>query len=175
MMTKKQTIVPNERIENKIFLIRGQKVMIDKDLAELYGVETKYLKRQVRRNIDRFPKDFMFQLSKSELNNWRSQFVTSNSSDKMGLRYAPYVFTEHGVAMLSSVLNSKRAIQVNIAIMRTFAKLRDMIATHKDLKQKLKEMEKKYDKQFQVVFQALEQLLEEPKQKPKKQIGFHVR
>ncbi|MFH1309200.1 MAG: ORF6N domain-containing protein [Candidatus Omnitrophota bacterium] len=173
MTSKKQSMVPIERIENKIFLIRGQKIMMDKDLAKLYGVETKYLKRQVRRNIDRFPKDFMFQLSKSELDNWRSQFVTSNSSDKMGLRYAPYAFTEHGVAMLSSVLNSKRAIQVNIAIMRTFTKLRDMISTHKDLKRKLKDMEKKYDKQFQVVFQALEQLLEEPESKPKKQIGFH--
>lgn len=166
-------LIPAEVLEQKIYLLRGHKVMLDKDLAELYGVATKYLKRQIRRNIERFPKDFMFQLSTKEFNNWRSQFVTSNSSDKMGLRYAPYAFTEHGVAMLSSVLNSKRAIQVNIAIMRTFTKLRDMISTHKDLKRKLKEMEKKYDKQFQVVFQALEQLLEEPEQKPKKQIGFH--
>jgi len=167
-------LIPSEVLEHKIYLLRGHKVMLDKDLSELYGVETKYLKRQIRRNIERFPRDFMFQLSTKEFNNWRSQFVTSNSSDKMGLRYAPYAFTEHGVAMLSSVLNSKRAIQVNIAIMRTFTRLRDMIATHKDLKRKLKEMEKKYDKQFQIVFQALEQLLEEPEQKPKKQIGFHV-
>jgi len=170
MVSKKQSIVPVERIENKILFFRGYKVILDSDLAELYEVDTGQLTRQVKRNIDRFPKDFMFQLTEKEFKNLKSQFATSSQG---GRRYRPYAFTEQGVAMLSSVLNSKRAIQVNIQIMRTFTKLRDMIATHKDLKRKLKDMEKKYDKQFQVVFQALEQLLEEPEAKPKKQIGFH--
>ena len=116
------SLVPVERIESKIFLLRGKKVMLDRDLAELYGVETKYLKRQVRRNLDRFPPDFTFKLSKQEFKDWRRQFVTSNSADKMGLRYPPYAFTEPGVAMLSSVLNSNRAIHVNIQIIRTFIK-----------------------------------------------------
>lgn len=138
LMAKKKNsavtnFIPQETIESKILLLRGKKVMLDKDLAILYGVETKYLKRQVRRNLDRFPSDFMFQLSKQEFKDWRCQFVTSNSADKMGLRYPPHVFTEPGVAMLSSVLNSKRAIQVNIQIIRTFIKLRKMLLTHIDL------------------------------------------
>lgn len=171
MVSKRQSIVPTERIENKILFLRKYKVMLDKDLAELYQVSTKRLNEQVKRNIRRFPGDFMFQLTKKEFKILKSQFAASSWG---GVRKMPYVFTEQGIAMLSSVLNSERAIQVNIQIMRTFTKLRDMIATHKDLKQKLKEMEQKYDKQFQVVFQALEQLLEEPEPKPKKQIGFHA-
>jgi len=116
-------IIPIQNIINKIYLFRDVKVMIDRDLAALYGIETKTLKQTVRRNIERFPDDFMFELNKTEFENWRSQFVTSNA-DKMGLRYAPMVFTEHGVLMLSSVLKSEKAIQVNIQIMRTFSKLR---------------------------------------------------
>ena len=123
----KSIVVAEEAIVSKIYLIRGQKVMIDRDLSELYGVETKQLKRQVRRNIDRFPEDFMFELSDEEFQEWRSQFGTSNEGDKMGLRYAPYVFTEQGVAMLSSVLNSERAIKVNIQIMRVYTKMREML------------------------------------------------
>ena len=166
-------IVPVERIANKIYLIRDQKVMIDRDLAELYEVETKILKRAVRRNIDRFPYDFMFQLSKKEMSDWRCQFGTSNG-DKMGLRYAPMAFTEQGVAMLSSVLNSKRAIQVNIQMMRAFTQLRQMLSTHKDLKKQIEAMEKKYDQQFQIVFEAIKQLLETDA-KPGKKIGFIVK
>ncbi len=145
--------------------------MLDRDLAALYGVETSYLKRQVKRNIERFPEDFMFQLSKEELGNWRCQFVTSNSTDKMGLRYPPYAFTEQGVAMLSGVLNSPRAIHANIQIMRTFTKLREMILTHKDLQRKIESMEGKYDHQFKIVFDAIKKLLEPP-EKPKGKIGF---
>ncbi len=166
------SLVPTEVIEKKIYLMRGKKVMLDRDLAELYEVETSQLKRQVRRNIERFPEDFMFELSKEELENWRCQFGISNSV-KMGLRYQPMVFTEQGVAMLSSVLTSKRAINVNIQIMRTFTKLREMIATHKDLLKKVEDMEKKYDHQFTIVFDALKQLIIQEDQ-PKKKIGFHA-
>ena len=171
MKKSKTSLIPQESIEGKILFIRGKKVMLDRDLAALYGVETSYLKRQVKRNIERFPEDFMFQLSKEELENWRCQFVTSNSTDKMGLRYPPYAFTEQGVAMLSGVLNSPRAVKVNIQIMRTFTKLREMLATHKDLQKKIVAIEGKYDKQFKVVFDALRGLIEPPK-KPKSRIGF---
>ena len=164
------SIVPAERIESKILLIRGQKVMLDRDLAELYGVPTGRLNEQVKRNLKRFPEDFMFQLTKEEFENWRSQFAITNS-EKMGLRRKPYAFTEQGVAMLSSVLNSERAIGVNIQIMRTFTKLREILATHKDLRQKIEAMEKKYDHQFKVVFDAIKQLMEPPP-KPKRPIGF---
>ena len=167
------TLVTIELIASKIYLIRGIKVMLDRDLAELYGVETKILKRAVRRNIDRFPADFMFELTKSELENWRCQFGTSNG-DKMGLRYKPMAFTEQGVAMLSSVLRSKRAIHVNIQIMRAFTQLRKMLSTHEDLKRKIESMEKKYDQQFQIVFEAIKQLIEED-EKPRKKIGFTVK
>jgi hypothetical protein len=135
-------IVSVENITSKIFMIRGYKVMLDRDLAELYGVETAQLKRAVRRNIDRFPPDFMFELNKKELANWRCQFGTSNSI-KMGLRHPPMAFSEQGVAMLSTVLNSKRAIQVNIQIMRTFTRLRSMLAGHKELEKKIEKMEEK--------------------------------
>jgi len=146
---------------------------LDRDLAELYGVETRVLNQAVRRNIDRFPPDFMFEMTKTEFEDWRSQFVTSKN-DKMGLRYKPMAFTEQGVAMLSSVLRSKRAIQVNIQIMRAFTQLRKMLLTHEDLKRKVESMEKKYDEQFQIVFEAIKQLLSE-EDKPKKKIGFTVK
>ena len=140
--------------------------MIDRDLAELYGVPTKVFNQAVKRNVERFPDDFMFQMTKEESGNWRSQFVTSKAD-----RRPPYVFTEQGVAMLSSVLKSKRAVQVNIQIIRTFTKLREMLATHADLKKKIEAMERKYDKQFRIVFEAIKQLLQEP-DKPKPEIGF---
>jgi hypothetical protein len=166
----KEISVPIEKITGEIYLIRDQRVMLDRDLAELYEVETKQLKRAVRRNIDRFPADFMFELTKTELENWRCQFGTSKG-EKKGLRYKPLAFTEQGVAMLSSVLRSNRAVQVNIQIMRAFTKLRRMLETHKELKKKLEEMEKKYDENFQIVFEALKQLIEED-QKPKRKIGY---
>ena len=136
-----------ETIEQKIYLVRGHKVMLDRDLAEMYEVPTRRLNEQVKRNISRFPSDFMFQLSSEEADNLRSQFATS-SSGHGGRRYLPYVFTEQGVAMLSSVLNSERAVQVNIAIMRTFVKLRQMLASNAELARRLAAMEKKYDTQF---------------------------
>jgi hypothetical protein len=167
-----------ERIEKRIYLIRGQKVMLDSDLAGLYGVTTKVLIQAVKRNIKRFPLDFMFQLSKEEflrsqnvISNLRSQFVTSSYG---GRRYLPYAFTEQGVAMLSSVLNSERAIQVNIQIMRTFSKLKRILASHKDLARKIEELESKYDTQFKVVFDAIRQLMKPP-EKGIKKIGFLVK
>ena len=167
------TIVPIESIVSKIILLRGEKVLLDRDLAVLYGVETKVLKQAVRRNIRRFPSDFMFELSKEEFADWRSQFVTSNS-DKMGLRYRPMAFTEQGVAMLSGVLKSERAIEVNIAIMRAFVKLRQMLASNAQLARKLEEMEMKYDERFRIVFEAIEQLMAPP-ERPRKKIGFEVK
>ncbi len=174
-MPKKTSLIPQERIENKILIIREKKVMLDRDLADLYGVETKYLKRQVRRNLTRFPFDFMFQLSKEEFEDWRCQIGTSNFSDKMGLRYPPYAFTEQGVAMISSVLNSEKAINVNIQIMRAFTKLRELMISHKDIARKIETMErkfKKHDQKFEIVFKAIRQLLNPP-EKTKKSIGFH--
>jgi len=159
-------IIPQETIQNKILLIRGQKVMLDRDLASLYGVSTSHLKRQVKRNPKRFPNDFMFALSKKELKDWRCQFGTSNS-DKIGLRYTPFAFTEHGILMLSSVLNSERAIQVNIQIMRAFSKLREVLAAHKQIQKKIEE----HDHQIRRIFQIIEQLLTPPTT-PKKRIGF---
>ena len=147
--------------------------MLDRDLAELYEVTTKALKQAVKRHVDRFPSDFMFILNRTEFMNWRSQFVTSNS-DRMGLRHSPMAFTEQGVAMLSSVLHSPRAIQVNIAIMRAFVQLRVILSTHADLARKLEELEKKYDAQFRVVFDAIRQLMT-PADPPRKPIGFQVR
>jgi len=168
-MVNKKSLVPVDRIEKAILLIRGQKVMLDADLAELYGVETKMLVRAVKRNINRFPTDFMFQLSKEEFDNLRFHFVTS--SDWGGRRYRPYAFTEQGVAMLSSVLHSQRAIQVNIEIMRAFIRLRQMLASHVELARKLDALEKKYDAQFKQVFEAIRRLMAppEPKRRP---IGF---
>jgi len=169
------TLIPEERIIDRIYLIRGQKVMLDRDLAKLHGLETKVLKQQVKRNLDRFPDDFMFELTKDEFANWRSQIVTSNSAAKMGLRYRPYAFTEQGVAMLSSVLRSPRAVQVNIAIMRTFVQLRQMLASSAELSGKLAALESKYDRQFKVVFDAIRELMSDKKtSKSKREIGFHT-
>jgi hypothetical protein len=159
-----------EDIVGKIYFVRGKKVMLDKDLALLYGVTTKRLKEQVKRNLERFPQDFMFQLRKQEFTNLRSQIATSRWG---GVRYMPYAFTEQGVAMLSSILNSKRAIQVNIQIMRTFTKLREMLLTNEMLRLKIENIERKYDNQFKVVFDAIKKILEVPI-KPKRRIGFHV-
>jgi hypothetical protein len=167
-----QELVPVEIIERRILLIRGHKVMLDTDLAALYQVSTSALNQAVRRNLDRFPEDFMFPLNKAELENWRSQIVMSNPAAKMGLRRSPYAFTEQGVAMLSSVLKSKRAIAVNIAIMRTFVRLRQILATHKDLAERLTAMEKKYDQRLKVVFDILKRLMEPPPDPPKRPIGF---
>ncbi len=175
MMYKNVALVPAERIERSILLIRGHKVMLDTDLAALYGVETKQLVRAIKRNISRFPPDFMFQLSKDDFENLRCHFGTS--SQWGGRRYPPYAFTEQGVAMLSSVLKSKRAVQVNIEIMRTFVRLRRILASHAELARKLDTLEKKYDAQFRVVFDAIRQLSSPPESEsepPKKRIGFLV-
>jgi len=168
-----ESLVPVEVIERKILLIRSQKVMLDEHLAELYGVTTKRLNEQVKRNLKRFPPDFMFQLNEEEAKILRSQFATSKAQ-RGGRRYLPYAFTEQGVAMLSSVLNSDRAIEVNVQIMRAFVKLREMIASHKDLARKLDTLEKKYDDNFKVVFEAIRALMT-PAEKPKKKIGFDLK
>ncbi len=169
-MTKNIAIV-DEVVMNKIYQIRGHKVMLDMDLAELYGVETKQLKRAVKRNTDRFPEDFMFELDDQEFENLRSQFGTSSWG---GARYAPMAFTEQGVAMLSSVLNSKRAVAVNIQIIRVFTKMRQMLMTHKDILLKLEKIEKKvskHDDDFKIVFAYLKKLLNPPTEVMRK-IGF---
>jgi len=169
-------MLPVERIETKIYLIRGKKVMFDRDLAELYGVETKNLNKAVKRNKDRFPEDFMFRLNEKEVAIWESNLrfqIGTSSLGHGGRRYPPLVFTEQGVAMLSSVLNSKRAIQVNIQIMRTFTKLREMLATNKELRDKIEKLEKKYDQKFKIVFQAISKLLSS-EEKPKQDMGFRI-
>lgn len=165
--------IPVEVIRGKIYLIRGQKVLLDSDLAELYGV-TSNLNKAVKRNIGRFPQDFMFQLTAEEAASLRFQFGISKTEGRGGRRYLPYVFTEQGVAMLSSVLNSDRAVQVNIAIMRAFVQLRELAASNRELARKLDELEKKYDKhdkQFMVVFDAIRQLMA-PLEGKKRKIGF---
>ena len=177
-------LIPIERIENRIYLIRGQKVIIDCDLAELYKVTTKRLNEQVKRNMSRFPADFMFQLTAEEFINLRGQLYSANlrsqfaTSKHGGRRYFPFVFTEQGIAMLSSVLNSERAIQVNILIMRAFVKLRQLLSTHKDLARKVEELEKKYSKheiEISAVFKLLKKLMEPKPEAPRKRIGFIVR
>ena len=166
-------LIPSEVIERRIYLIRGQRVMFNRHLAELYGVTTAALNQAVRRNLDRFPKDFMFQLKQREFEDWISQIVISNPGLRMGARRRPLAFTEQGVAMLSSVLRSKRAIQVNIAIMRAFVTFREMLATHKDLADKLADLEQKYDEKFRVVFDAIRQLMAQPAlDEQRRQIGF---
>ena len=164
-------IVPQERIEGKILLIRGLNVILDRDIAALYGVKPIALRQQVKRNNDRFPQDFMLKLTRKEAEILVSQNVIPSKRSLGG--YLPYAFTEQGVAMLSSVLSSKRAIYVNIQIMRTFAKLRRILLSHADLKRKIEEIEKKYDRQFKAVFDIIGKLLESP-EKPKKKIGFHA-
>jgi len=167
-MTK---LIPIELIASKIYLIRGIKVMLDRDLAELYGVETKVLKQAVRRKVDRFPTDFMFELTRNEFNNLRSQIVTSSWG---GTRYLPMAFSEHGVLMLSSVLSSERAVQVNIQIMRTFTKLREALLDNKDLRKELEELKQLTEDRFRIVFETLDQLLT-IESKPKKKIGYTVK
>ncbi len=159
-MKKEKALIPQEVIEQKIYLIRGKKVMLDSDLAKLYCVETRVLNQAVRRNAKRFPIDFMFQLNDKEFENWVSQIVIPNPRAKMGLRIAPLVFTEQGVAMLSSVLKSDKAVEVNVQIIRTFVKLREMIVSNKELRLKMEDMERKYDKRFKVVFDTLRSLIE---------------
>jgi len=162
--------IPPERIEHRILLLRGQKVMLSLDLAELYAVEPRVLIQAVKRNCARFPDDFAFQLTPTEWRNLKSQFVISSWG---GLRRAtPYAFTEQGVAMLSSVLRSERAIQVNVAIMRAFVHLRELLSSHEDLRRKLETLERKYDAQFRVVFDAIRELMEPPPAAKKGRIGF---
>ncbi|MDD5422550.1 MAG: ORF6N domain-containing protein [Candidatus Omnitrophica bacterium] len=174
-------LIPQGVIENKIYLIRGHKVMLDKDLSALYGVKTKNLNKAIKRNIKRFPGDFMFQLTADEFMSLRFQNGTSKEG-RGGRRYLPYVFTEQGVAMLSSILNSERAIEVNIAIMRAFVRLRDILLTHKDLAAKIAALELKYknhdmkfseyDKHIAAIFDAIRQLMAPPPEKPKRRLGF---
>jgi len=186
-MNDSANLVPAEIIEKRIFLLRGQKVMLSIHLADLYHVEPKILIQAVKRNIERFPQDFMFQLTWEEVSLLKSQFVPSNAISgkfsrsqivtlKRGLniKYPPYAFTEQGVAMLSSVLRNKRAVQVNIEIRRGFVKLRQILASHAELARKLEALEKKYDAQFRVVFDAIRQLMTPPEKAPKK-IGFQLR
>ena len=166
-------LISHELIERKIFLMRGKKVMLDHDLASLYQVETKSLNQAVKRNIRRFPPDFMFQLSPSE----KKEVVTNCDHLKI-LKFSPslpYAFTELGIAMLSSVLNSERAIETNIQIMRAFAKMKELISHHRNLQRKLGEMEKRYSSKFKVIFDALKEILELKNQKSQRQIGFHVK
>lgn len=161
--------IPAERVERRILAIRGMNVIVDGDLAELYEVDTKALNRVGRRNVSRFPEDFMFQLTIEENENLRRQFGTSRSWG--GRRYRPLAFTEQGVAMQSSVLRSQRAVQVNIAIMRAFVKLRGILAARRDLALRLDKMEKKYDRRFKVVFDAIRELMRPP-EAPRRKIGF---
>ena len=173
MSKVKSLAIPDEVMISKIYLIRNHKVMLDIDLAELYQVETKRLNEQVKRNADRFPEDFMFQLTNEEWESLRSQIATSNEG-RGGRRYAPLAFTEHGVLMLSSVLNSERAIQVNIQIMRIYTKLKGMLLTHKDILLKLEKLERKtskHDENFKIVFDYLKELLNPPTA-PMRKIGF---
>lgn len=169
-MTGERALVPPERIEGRILVIRDQKVMLDSDLAALYGVPTRRLNEQVRRNRARFPADFMFQLTDQELESLRSQIATSKRG-RGGRRYAPLVFTEQGVAMLSSVLRSKRAVLVNVEIMRAFVRLRAMAFSYRDLARQLAVLEKKYDVQFKAVFDAIRQLMTPP-ERSRRRIGF---
>ncbi len=165
-------LISAEQVEKRILLLRGCKVILDNDLADLYEVEVKQLKRQVRRNRDRFPTDFMFELSKQEYESLRRHFGTLKRGEHS--KYLPYAFTEQGVTMLSSVLQSRRAVRVNIEIMRAFVRLREMLATHKDLARKLEALEKKYDAQLRVVFDAIRQLMKPPEPE-KRKIGFLVK
>jgi len=178
IIQKSESLVPVEIIQNKIYLVQGHKVMFDHDLAQLYGVMTKNLNKAVRRNLERFPADFAFTLTKEEFRNLRFQFGTSSWG---GGRYPPFVFTEHGILMLSSVLNSQRAVQVNIQIMRTFTKLRELMITHKDLTRKIEGLERKFqdkfkehDQKFILVFNAIKDLLSDKEEKSKKRgpMGF---
>lgn len=174
---KNNAIIPGELIISKIYLIRGQKVMLDRDLAELYSVETKRLKEAVKRNIGRFPEDFMFEMNKKELENWRSQFATSNS-DLMGLRHSPFCFTEQGVAMLSSVLNSEKAIKMNIEIIRAFTRIRKVLTENTEIRLAIEKLERKTEnntKNIEVLFGYFDELMDKKeKAAPRKSIGFKL-
>ncbi|MGB3342778.1 MAG: ORF6N domain-containing protein [Aequorivita sp.] len=169
-MSNKITI-PDEVIINKIYVIRGQKVMLDRDLAGLYDVETRRLKEQVRRNINRFPEEFMFELTKEELEEWRTQYASSNR-DVMGIRIAPFVFTEYGILMLSSVLNSEKAVQMNIQIIKTFVQLRKIANNYEEIMAKIRQMESQTNEQFSEIYKVLQNLLSKPEEKPRKEIGY---
>jgi hypothetical protein len=162
-------VLQETTISNQIYFIRGEQIMLDFDLAQLYGVETKRLKEAVKRNIERFPEDFMFELTKSEWENLRTHFAASSWG---GIRYMPYAFTEQGVAMLSGILRSERAVEVNIAIMRTFVQLRKLMSSNKELSKKIESLEKKYDEQFQAVFTVIKKLIQQ-ENKPRKMMGFN--
>lgn len=172
METKSTALIPDERIEKVIHIIRSEKVILDADLAKLYEVTTSELNQAVRRNMERFPPDFMFQLSNQELNVWRSQFVISKPEAKMGLRRRPFAFTEQGVAMLSALLKSQRAVHVSIEIVRTFIKLRQLLASNAELARKLDALERKYDGQFQVVFNTIRELMKPPQPAKRRPLGF---
>jgi len=170
-----KSLIPLENIVSKILVLRNQKVILDRDLAELYNVETRVLKQAVRRNLNRFPSDFMFQLNRKEFQNWRSQIVMSKT-DQKGLRHLPFAFTEQGVAMLSSVLKSERAIEVNIFIMRAFVKLREILSSQIKIEQKIKDFENKlneHDEQIIQIIQVINQLIT-PQEKPKRKMGFTI-
>jgi ORF6N domain len=167
-----QVVIPTERVERCIMVARDRKVIVDADLADLYGVTTKRLNEQVRRNRDRFPSDFMFQLTEEEATALRSHFATSKPG-RGGRRYLPYVFTEHGALMVASVLNSTLAIRVSIEVVRAFVRLRQLLASHAELAQKVESLEKKYDAKFKVVFDAIKELMKRPEE-PKGQIGFRA-
>jgi len=171
-MAEQGALVPIDRIERRIVMLRGEKVMLDADLAELYGVSTGVLNQAVKRNRSRFPDDFMFQLNQKEADSLRSHFVISNRG---GRRYLPFAFTEQGVAMLSSVLRSSRAVQVNVQIMRTFVRLRQLLSSNAGLARKLAELEAKYDERFKIVFDAIRSLMQdqEERRKSKRPIGYH--
>ncbi len=176
MNANKQSLIPAAAIERAILLIRGQRVMLDRDLAALYGVETKALNKAVRRNLDRFPADFMFQLTKEETGALRFQIGTLKRGQHS--KYPRYAFTEQGVAMLSSVLRSKGAVQVNVAVMRVFVRLRETLALHKELARKLAELEQRiegHDTAIRSLFEAIRQLMSPPPPPPKPEIGFHVK
>jgi ORF6N domain len=166
---------PPAVIERKIYLLRRQKVMLDSDLAVLYGIETKQLNRAVRRNLERFPSDFMFQLTPAEARALRFQIGTSSGGAHGGRRYLPYVFTQEGVAMLSSVLRSPRAVKVNIAIMRAFVRLREILATNRELATKVQAMERRYDSQFKIIFEVIQKLMAPPEDSSRGEIGFTTR
>jgi phage regulator Rha-like protein len=165
------SLIPTERIQQCIYLVRQQKIMLDSDLAKLYGVETKVLVRAVKRNVRRFPGDFMFQLTKGEYDSFLRCQIGTSKRGSGGRRYLPYAFTEQGVAMLSSILTSQRAIEVNIAIVRTFVKLREILADNALLRQKIESLERKYDEQFQQVFEVLKLMLKE-EEEPREAFGF---
>lgn len=166
----KDITMPNEVIINKIYVIRGQKVMLDRDLAELYDVETKQLKRQVRRNIERFPQSFMFELTKEENQELRSQIGTLKQGAHF--KYPPFVFTEHGILMLSSVLNSNTAVKMSVQIIETFVQLRKLANNYEEIMSKIQQMEAQYNNQFSEIYEVLQRLLSKPEENPRKEIGY---